>query len=96
MSKSLSLFLALCLPLSLTSVVAAQIATAVVRVDGDNGVPNPPGQGDGWNGNAYWGPCGSPFPVSPPQSVVDCMQEYGLNAEDLAKCIEAMILAGTP
>jgi hypothetical protein len=43
-----------------------------------------------------WGPCGSPFPVSPPQSVADCMQEYGLNAEDLAKCIEAMLLAGTP
>jgi hypothetical protein len=43
-----------------------------------------------------WGPCGGAFPVSPPQSIADCMQEYGSSPEDLAKCIEAMILAGTP
>jgi hypothetical protein len=44
----------------------------------------------------WWGPCVSPFPVSPPQSVQDCIQKYGGNPLNLQKCIEAMLIAGTP
>jgi hypothetical protein len=41
--------------LSLTLIVAARAASAqtIVRVDGEDGVVNPAGQGNGWGANAY-------------------------------------------
>jgi hypothetical protein len=45
---------------------------------------------------ANWGPCADPGSADPPQSIVDCMQRFANSPANLEKCIEAMILAGTP
>lgn len=42
-----------------------------------------------------WG-CGNPEHPAVPQSIQDCMQQYGLDPVKLEACIEAMIRAGTP
>jgi len=42
-----------------------------------------------------WG-CGDPTGPPVPQSIQDCIDQYGFDPEVLEACIEAMILAGTP